>query len=576
MFAYLKKKQYLCRRVRQQLNNKIMRKGIVIGCICALVAHSVVCFSEQAVYNEISYTIDRISGTAEVGDNTKSPAIKSADGQLVIPAEIQVGQIVYRVTGIAENAFKGCKNLTGIALPNTLEYMSRNAFEGTGIWLKKKNWKDGVLIVDSCLIAADKNIKSKYVVPEHVRLIAAGAFQGNKSLSRIELPPSLERIDNDLFRDCKSLSKVVIPASVKWIGQDVFVGTDIWLNEKKWKKGALYIDGCLIAVNSEAPAKFVFKDKVPTRVIAAGAFSNAKQIRSLSIPDGIETIPVACFYKCTGLAEVVIPKSVKHVERLAFAECESLKNAMLPSDLESLGAAAFMQCRLMKKQVISDRLKGLPTACFYLCSELRDLSLPQSIEVLGDGVFAGCINIDSPVLPERLQVIGEKAFAGCTKLRKIVVPESVAKIGKGAFSECTHLTEIILPDRLYAIDAETFMSCISLEKMRMPESLYRIGSGAFAGCINLQEVAFNLPLKSIEDGAFYQCRQLREVVLLDSLGEIGADAFMECKNLQKLVLPAGIQKIGEQAFRDCHKLIVPALPREAEVGKNAFKGCKQR
>ena len=35
-------------------------------------------------------------------------------------------------------------------------------------------------------------------------------------------------------------------------------------NDKKWKKGALNLDDCLIATNNDLPASYVFKNKTYT------------------------------------------------------------------------------------------------------------------------------------------------------------------------------------------------------------------------------------------------------------------------------------------------------------------------
>ena len=96
-------------------------------------------YADEAIYNDLYYSIDLIARTAEVAENPRVGANTKEGFTLAIPAEITVGQKTYRVIGIADNAFKGCKNLTEVVLPNTLEYLSRNAFEGTGIWLNKEN-----------------------------------------------------------------------------------------------------------------------------------------------------------------------------------------------------------------------------------------------------------------------------------------------------------------------------------------------------------------------------------------------------------------------------------------------------
>ena len=225
---------------------------LIIISICATYIQA----QESAVYNDINFILDPIKGTAEV---TATPYIS---GDVLIPDEITVGQKTYQVVEIGENAFKGNKKLMNIVLPKGIQRIFRNAFDGTGIMQDKTKWNEGVLWIDSCLIATDKHIKPKYEVPSSTRIIACGAFEGNKTVTRVELPEGLKKIDHDTFKDCKNLTKVTIPSSVNWIGQDAFLNCGIYNNEKKWRKGALYIDGCLIAVNNNASAKFVFKDKV--------------------------------------------------------------------------------------------------------------------------------------------------------------------------------------------------------------------------------------------------------------------------------------------------------------------------
>ena len=164
--------------------------------------------ADEAMYQDIRYLVDDNDLTAEVARNA------SASGELLIPEHIVVGQNTYTVTAISDGAFRGCKNLSSIVLPPTLRRVYRSAFEGTAIMLNRDNWTDGCLWLDSCLIATDKTIKPRLVLPEATRLIAAGAFRGNKTLVRIDLPASVTRIDHETFRDCKNLQKIVIPTSV--------------------------------------------------------------------------------------------------------------------------------------------------------------------------------------------------------------------------------------------------------------------------------------------------------------------------------------------------------------------------
>ena len=94
--------------------------------------------AENAQYQDINYTVDDNHLTAEVTLNPK------ASGELLIPETIVVGQHTYTVTAVGDKAFKGCKNLTTIVLPRTIERVYRSAFDGTGIMLNKANWAEVV------------------------------------------------------------------------------------------------------------------------------------------------------------------------------------------------------------------------------------------------------------------------------------------------------------------------------------------------------------------------------------------------------------------------------------------------
>ena len=418
--------------------------------------------AENAQYQDVNYSLDEIRLTAEVTANPK------ASGELFIPEKIVAGQNTYTVVAVDDKAFKGCKGLTAIVLPKTIERVYRSAFDGTGIMLNKANWTDGCLWIDSILIATDKTIKPRFVVPEGTRLIAAGAFQGNKTVQRVELPACISRIDHETFRDCKNLQKIVIPPTITSIGEEAFTGSGIYLNEKKWKKGAFIIDDCLIATNKELPAKYIFKNKTPIRLIAERAFANRKELKSVTIPNTITAIPTAAFYGCENLTDVTIPSTVTEVGNFAFYNCALLKSATLPKNLKLLGAGVFYGCINLKEQVLSDNLEVIGRATFCMCRGIKQLTLPAHLRRIDNGAFAGCSSLEAIELPQTLTFMGDQAFAGCAVLRKVVIPAGVSSLSKQVFQGCTRLYRVDLPEGTYAIGDEAFDGCLALEKINFP------------------------------------------------------------------------------------------------------------
>ena len=198
---------------------------LLVACVTTLVGLRA---QESAKYNDLNYLLDNKKLTAEVDKNPQ------AYGEIVIPDEITVGQKRYRVTVIGDKAFKGCKKLSHVVFPRYLERVYRSAFDGTAFLTDKQNWSaDGFFSVnDTILLFTNKNVKAKCVVDPKYRLIAAGAFEGNKTVTSVVLPEGLKVVEENLFKGCKNLGKVIIPKSVKKVMRYAFDGTAIYLNDK--------------------------------------------------------------------------------------------------------------------------------------------------------------------------------------------------------------------------------------------------------------------------------------------------------------------------------------------------------
>ena len=330
-----------------------------------------------AFVDDLVYTLDIEHRTAEVATNAKTT------GDIIIPAQIKDGEgKTYTVTSLSAEAFKGCKGLTSIVLPPTIRQLYRSSLEGTAVYANRELWRDGALYIDSCLIAVDKSVsKPKFIVAEGTRVVAGGAFQGNKVVTAVVLPRSISRIDVFTFRDCKNLQKVTFGRHITSIGRDAFTGSGIYLNEKKWKKGVLIIDSCLVAVNSkEAPAKITYK--APYRLIAEGTFAGNQVIQSVELSPLVETVPAACFYECPALTTVKLPAQLKEIATFAFYRCPLLKDVKMPAGVKSLGAGAFYECSALPSITLPEGVTEIGKACFFGCKMFTAFTFPSRSSAL--------------------------------------------------------------------------------------------------------------------------------------------------------------------------------------------------
>ena len=59
-------------------------------------------------------------------------------------------------------------------------------------------------------------------------------------------------------------------------------------------------------------------------------------MRSVKIPDSVETIGRWAFIRCTSLEEVIIPNGVLEIGSQAFAACDSLKTVVIPASVKKI------------------------------------------------------------------------------------------------------------------------------------------------------------------------------------------------------------------------------------------------
>ena len=130
--------------------------------------------------NTLKYeVIDEDNATCKVINNiilSSNKFIGQYSGSIIIPDYAIHNDKKYHITEITDDAFKYCKRLTNITIPNS------------------------------------------------VTTIGKLAFCGCDSLTNITIPNSVTTIGDRAFSSCTSLTNITIPNSVKEIGESLFYG----------------------------------------------------------------------------------------------------------------------------------------------------------------------------------------------------------------------------------------------------------------------------------------------------------------------------------------------------------------
>ena len=160
-------------------------------------------------------------------------------------------------------------------------------------------------------------------------------FLQSTSLVAIKIPNNIKSINSYAFYDCPHLTSIIIPSSVINIGEGAFAGynklQDIYITDiAAWCNisGLDYLMGC------------GFDKK--------NLYLNNELITSITIPNGVKTIPSFAFRYCTSLTNITIPDSVTSIDWGAFRDCSGLISVTIPSSVGAIDDYAFYACSKLR------------------------------------------------------------------------------------------------------------------------------------------------------------------------------------------------------------------------------------
>lgn len=269
--------------------------------------------------------------------------------------------IVSGVTSIGIYAFKYCRNLENIEIPNTVKEIRTGAFSYCSSL-------DNVVIPNSIdwiwgdvfyYCTSLKNI----ALPESITGISGCAFEECNSLESIIIPSKVDSINGGTFRNCRKLKTVVLPEGLVEIAVQAFCG-------------------CAGLTNLTIP------DSV--KYIGEGAFNGCNSLKELKLPKGLNKVGKMAFNSCQYLESVEIPATVTTIEEQAFWGCERLTQIKMQKGLNTIQKSAFGRCLRLENIVLPEGLTDIEAAAFALCVGLKSITIPVSVVSIGEEVFDYC------------------------------------------------------------------------------------------------------------------------------------------------------------------------------------------
>ena len=288
-----------------------------------------------------------------------------------------------RLERIGYDCFGGA-GIERIAIPRGVTEIQRGTFEDC-VNLKEVVFEEGSrleAIGNGCFASAGLE---EITLPRTLKEIGAAAFRDCGNLKAIYVEDGCEAslcdakvsesaqvgplketmIGNTRVWDLRKLKHVIIPDGTEKIGNRWFWGTEI--------------------ERVEVPAS--------VREICAEVFYGCKKLREVTFAEGSElkAIGLRAFYG-SGLESFTAPRSLRALGQGAFGHCESIRHVRLNEGLEVLGtddySGACLPCGVfqgssVERVVLPSTLKRVERHTFYGCKSLRSTALPDGLEFVG-------------------------------------------------------------------------------------------------------------------------------------------------------------------------------------------------
>lgn len=275
--------------------------------------------------------------------------------------------IVSGVTSIGIYAFKYCRNLENIEIPNTVKEIRTGAFS---------------------YCSSLDNV----VIPNSIDWIWGDVFYYCTSLKNIALPESITGISGCAFEECNSLESIIIPSKVDSINDGTF------RNCRKLKTVVL-------------PEGLV--------EIAVQAFWGCAGLTNLTIPDSVKYIGEGAFNGCNSLKELKLPKGLNKVGKMAFNSCQYLESVEIPATVTTIAEQAFWGCERLTQIKMQKGLNTIQKSAFGRCLRLENVELPEGLTDIEAAAFALCVGLKSITIPVSVVSIGEEVFDYCSELKTV-------------------------------------------------------------------------------------------------------------------------------------------------------------
>ena len=203
---------------------------------------------------------------------------------------------------LGSSAFNSCSALTQVTVPSTLKTMGQAVFMFSGITKVKNFAGTSVSSLEKWTFWLSSLIQIE--LPETLEIINEQVFASCSELTRVGglQNTKVTQILDDAFSGCSKLKNVIFPQTLLTLGGGAYSGcsalTSVTFNSNLKTIGANAFEGC------SSLSQLTGFEKTVVSSIGANAFKGCSSLVDVSLPNTIQTVGANAFANCSGLATI--------------------------------------------------------------------------------------------------------------------------------------------------------------------------------------------------------------------------------------------------------------------------------
>lgn len=401
---------------------------------------------------DLTTGIMNISGTGEF-----SPIYSAENVPESIIKRVKILNIGNGITKIPSMMFPGTNTieLGQLSLPNTLKEIGNGNFCASKI--NQLSFPQSLKKIGQSCFSSSALISLE--IPDSVLEIGSSSFSNLSSLKKVIFHEGLETISPVAFNECPLITELSLPSTLKNM-QYNFQGSSL----ESLEMGG---EGTIFSSSGSERISNISAKSMTIRggTIDNGAFYN-NTVENLSLGEAVKWNGSGQFQGCTNLTSVSIGEGITSIPNGCFGSCSLLNNVILPDSITEIGQSSFSGCSSLTSITLSKNTKKIPNSCFSNCGfETFTISDDSLTEGLENVIFSGCSKLKTVYIGKNVKTIGDGGFSGTSgvNIRINKVKDSISGSPWAATNatvdwliKATKIEIISLPSKLKYRKGESF------------------------------------------------------------------------------------------------------------------------